>query len=193
MELKEYLQIIKKYQKLFILTIIIVVFLPFVYFYSQPVSYKSSLILNVTRSGIQETNDYRYDDFYRLQADEKFAETLVEWLKSARFYEDIISDSGASPISGISAEKRSSQIVAVNFKSQSLEKAKKISSSITKIISQKTDELNSAQKESSWFRIVGEDPVILKNIPNYKIIFLASLLMGIFLAFWVALIKHYLE
>jgi hypothetical protein len=40
---------------------------------------------------------------------------------------------------------------------------------------------------------VAEEPLTDKNIPNYKIIFPAALLMGVFLAFWLVMIRYYLR
>ena len=70
-------------------------------------------------------DNYKYDNFYRLQADEKFAETLVEWLKSPRIEEKIFKEAGIDPsgyslkklAKSIKAEKMSSQVVAVSFSS----------------------------------------------------------------------------
>jgi capsular polysaccharide biosynthesis protein len=94
MELKEYINIIKKELKLFISITVIIILAAFAYFYLRPVSYLASLTLNITRLGSQETPDFKYDDFYRLQADEKFAETLVQWLKDPRMVTDIFSSTG---------------------------------------------------------------------------------------------------
>lgn len=194
MELKEYLRIIKKYKTLFLAIVIGVVAVVFSFFYFHPVSFDTFLTLNISHSGTQQTQDFRYDNFYRLQADEKFAETAVEWLKSPRMLADIKKDAGMEKeIKKISAEKRSSQIVAVKFSTSTMESAKKISNNIVKEISQNIQDLNKNQKDEIWFEIIADDPVIEKNVPNYKIIFLASILVGIFLGFWGVMIKYYLE
>jgi capsular polysaccharide biosynthesis protein len=201
MELKEYLQIFKKNSKLFFAVIFFVILAVFIFFLSQDVFYNTSLTLNISRQGIQDTQDYRFDHFYRLQADEKFSETVVEWLKSPRIVADIYSGSGlniqnlnSKKLSGlISAEKRSSQMVAVNFSAPNPDIAQKISAGIFEVISQNIQNLNEAQKEGDWFKIIAGKPVIVKNNPNYLIIFAISFLVGLFLGFWVVMFKHYLE
>jgi len=97
MELKEYLAIIKADFKLFGSIIAIIILASFGYFYLKPISYEASLILNITRNGAQKSDQYKFDDFYRLQADEKFAETLVQWIKSPRLALDIWTASGNNP------------------------------------------------------------------------------------------------
>ena len=201
MELKEYLGIVKKNRQIFVGVILIVVSIILGYFYFLPGRYDASLTLNITRAGSQETTDYKYDDFYRLQADEKFGDTLSEWLKSPRVASDIYTAAGVGANSldlgklakSFSAERRSAQIVAVNFSAQNQIQAQKISEGIKKVVSLNTEELNKDQKENTWFEIVSADPVIAKYHPDYKIILLAAVCIGIFLGFWAVLIKHYLE
>jgi len=201
MELKEYFNIIKKHRKIFFGTIIAVVIIAIGYFYLLPVRYDAALTLNITRLGSQETADYKYDDYYRLQADEKFADTIVEWLRSPRAVSDIYTaanvDSKALSLRGLSkslvAEKRSSQIVSVAFSADTLVQAQKISAGITAVVKDNTDELNKEQKENNWFNVVNAAPVVVKYQPDYEIIFLAALCLGIFLGFWTVMVKHYLE
>lgn len=201
MELKEYFKIIKNNQRLFFGVVILTLFSVGIYFYLQPIYYNASLTLNITRVGTQKTADYRFDNFYRLQADEKICETIVQWLKSPSIVYEIYSQSG-NDISDlnlkkiskiISVEKRSSQVVAVNYVSPNKEMAQKIAENIIGTISKNIEKLNEEQKEDNWFRIIGEKPLIVRNSLSYLFIFLASLLFGIFLAFWIVMIKHYLK
>ncbi|MCX6763486.1 MAG: Wzz/FepE/Etk N-terminal domain-containing protein [Candidatus Moranbacteria bacterium] len=201
MDLKEYLAIIKKYQKTFLIITALVIVVAFAYFTWQPIAYNVSLTLNITRSGAQNSADYQYDDFYRLQADEKFAETIVEWLKSPRLAADIFDQAGISTSQFsvrklsklLKPEKMSSQIVTVSYSAPNPEIAKKIADSITAHVSKSTNQLNIDQKEISWFKVVAYDPIIILNKISPLIIFLASLAIGLFLAFWAVLIIHYLE
>lgn len=202
MELKEYLKIFKDNLKLFVSVIVIVILGTFAYFTLKPVSYSASLALNITRIGSQkETTDYRYDDFYRLQADEKFSETIVEWLKNPRTATDILSkadvDVNSLSLRKLSkvfvAEKLSSQIVAVSFSANDKKSAQKISDAVLEIISKNTEALNKNQNEDTWFEVVAQNPVIIQDRFSPFILFLASLAMGMFLGFWIVLIKHYLK
>ncbi len=201
MELREYYLILKKDFGLFLLAVILIVAGSFAYFYLRPASYDTSLVLNISRLGTQETDQYRYDDFYRIQADEKFAETVVEWLKSPRISSDIYTDAGVDTASwnlrqlskNMSPEKLSAQIVSVNFSSSDEKTAEKISRSIIKIISGNTQSLNKDQKNSTWFEIVPQDPIIKRYYPDNAMILAASLLLGMFAGFWVVMIRHYLR
>lgn len=201
MEFKEYLAIIKSNFKLFGSIVAIVILASFSYFYLKPISYEASLVLNITRSGLQKSDQYKFDDFYRLQADEKFAETLVQWIKSPRVALDIWTAAGNSSenlslkqlTKLFKAEKLSSQIVSVKFSTANSETAKKISDSIIKIVSRETAALNQDQQEENWFEIVALSPVILISRVNPFLLFLATLAMGMFLGFWIVLVRHYLK
>jgi capsular polysaccharide biosynthesis protein len=200
MELKEYLNIIRKNLQLFISVAVVIVLAVFSFFYLRPVFYNASLTLNISRSGAQATDQFKYDDFYRLQADEKFAETIVEWLKDPRIVSDIYTEAGINTQNfslkqlqkSLAPEKLSSQVITINFSAPDKKIAQKVSQAVTSVISQTTQSLNKNQKEDTWFEIVPQDPVIVRYQPDFLLIFIASIVAGIFLAFWVVMTKHYL-
>lgn len=201
MELKEYLQIFKVNIKLFVFVIALAVAGSFLYFFLKPVSYTASLIINITRSGMQETSEYRYDDFYRLQADEKFAETIVEWLKNPRTVVDVYAKAGIKDsdfslrqmAKVFTPEKRSSQVVAVSFSAGNEKSAEEISNALVAVVSQNIQMLNEKQNEDSWFEVVAQDPVIVLDSMRIIVVLLSSLAMGVFLGFWAVMVRHYLK
>lgn len=201
MELKECAGIFKKHIKVFLLTVVLALIGGYVFCLARPVNFKSSLTLNVTRIGTQETDDYKYDDFYRLQADEKFSDTVVRWLGSPRVATNILNDAGittsgmgARKISNFfKAQRLSSQTIQITYYAFSLPAAQKISNSVVKILDRQTEELNKFQREITWFKVLGSDPVIMENKLNLSYVMLLSLALGIFLGIWAVFIRHYLE
>ncbi len=201
MELKEYFKILKENAKLFVFAVVLIVVGSFIYFALKPISYGVSLALNITRSGVQQTTDYRYDDFYRLQADEKFSETVVQWLKNPRTAMDIYAkagiDSDKMSLRQLAkifvAEKLSAQIVSVSFSATSENSAKKIAEAVSEVVAINTESMNKNQNEDTWFAVVAQNPVIVRDKISPFIIFLASLAVGIFVGFWLVMLKHYLK
>jgi len=201
MDLKEYLRIIRKKWKTFVFTIFLVTATGLIYFLFRSISYSTSLTLNITRIGQQITTEYKYDDFYRLQADEKFAETLVEWMKSPRTVANIYEKAGLDSqkmslrklSKAIKAQKVSSQVVAVSFGTADEEIAKRISMAIEKTLTENIASLNKNQKEETWFEIVAQSPLTV--LDKYNLFFITGIffLLGIFLSFWLVLIIHYLK
>lgn len=201
MELKEYLKIIQKNLKLFLLTIIVVMAGAALYFSLRPISYSVSLTLNITREAVQRSNEYQFDNYYRLQADEKFAETVVQWLKSPRMVMDIYADAGVDKrdlslrrlSKSFKADKVSSQIVLVTLQVKDAEEAKIISGALVNSVGENTRALNKDQKEETWFKIIADNPVIIKNTISHLALATASLFFGIFLAFWITILVHYFK
>ncbi len=203
MELKDYLKIFVKNLVWFSLVLLLAMAIGAGYKHyrnSQPATYQVSLLLNVTRTGIQATDNYRYDDFYRLQADERFADTVVRWIENPRLVTNVYNEtgmiSGGIDLSELSkffdAKRLSSQAIEVNFTAKSAVEAQNLSENLVKAINSEIKNLNQFQKEESWFKIIGDEPVIKEYKITWKSVLLISIVLGIFLGIWVVLIKHYL-
>src|SRR3989344_246631 len=134
MELKEYIAIFRQQAKVFWMTAGVIIFLVIVWQQNQSVRYQATLLLNIGREGVQQTEQYTYDHFYRLQADERFADTVVRWFGSPRVVEDIydatglrVSDDNARDMEHIFVAKRlSSQMIEVTYTDSDTKTLKKI-------------------------------------------------------------------
>jgi capsular polysaccharide biosynthesis protein len=203
MELREYLKIFKNNLLLFLITVLVIIAIGVGYKEYQnyrPKTYQVSLLVNVTRTGIQSTDAYRYDDFYRLQADERFADTVVQWLKSPRVVTNIYNEVGK--VSGnidlkelsrfFTAKRLSSQVIEVDFSSGSAIDAQDTSVALVGALNQEAKLLNQSQKEDSWFKVVGDEPVIKEYKIQWRDVLPISIILGLFLGIWAVLLKHYL-
>jgi len=201
MELKEYYQIIKKNISVVIYTTLIAVVVVYAWSVKKSETYSASLLLNISRTETQSTADYRYDQFYRLQADEKFAETIVEWLKSPGVAKDIFEKAGVESDKksmrqlgkSLQAEKLSSEIVSVKFSTQTEDEARKIAGALASVASEKTKGLNSETRDPNWFAVNMTNLVILKNTQDLRINLGIAALIGIFIGMLLAFGKHYIS
>ncbi len=166
------------------------------WFLLQPVRYQGTLLLNVGRSGIKETTDYTYDSFYRLQADERFADTLVRWLANPRVASDVLESAGMSSgsytektLAGQFAAKRlSSQVVEVRFIADEPKTLEKYAEAITKVTQEYTASLGT---DAGWFRVVGSKPVVRDaRVPALPFL-PAAAAVALFLGFWAALVRNF--
>lgn len=192
MELKDFIGIFRKNQLWFwgaFLSIIVVG--SGVRFFLDGI-YKAEADLNITRTGYQkETSEYRYDEFYRLQADERFADTVVRWIGSKRTQADIARDFDGVYFSKLRGQRLSSQMIKISFLIKDKEKAGEMSRIISRVLNNKTEELNSEQKNPQWFRLLVSAPVVEKYaMPWWQMMGLLSIL-GLFFGFWAVLIRHY--
>ncbi len=187
-------------RRLFALIIAVSVFLTLVWQVNQPISYQASLLLNIGRQGVQATTgEYTYDNFYRLQADERFADTVVRWLESPRVVSDILKEAGIRPQAAsesdlrgmIGAKRLSSQVIETSFTETRKEILEKESDAIVQVLNLYASGLNQGSASDGWFVVVGSNPVILdaRTAPGTAIAFGA--IAGILLAFWGVAIKRY--
>lgn len=195
MELKKIIAIFRRHQKAFGATLLICIVIGLAWQQWQRECVVANLTLNVTRTGSEKTIDYQYHDFYRLQADERFADTVVRWLASPRIVSDIyegIATNDQSLTRSIKAERLSSQMIQVVYTAPDEHTAKDLSRSIITRLNLETAALNKDQQEASWFAIVGNDPVVQDGRFSLAFALVVSSVLGMFLGFWVVLICHYL-
>jgi capsular polysaccharide biosynthesis protein len=201
MELREYYKILKSNISVVIYVTIIVVIATYAWFVRVSQTYSASLLLNISRIETQQSADYRYDQFYRFQADEKFAETIVEWLKSPGIAHDIFTKAGVSSDQktmrqlgkSFSSEKLASNLAGVQFSTQTEDEARKIASAIDTIVSEKTQAINASAKDPDWFRVDSSNLIVLKNIQDLKVNLAIAALLGIFAGSLLAFGKHYIS
>lgn len=201
MELKEYYKILKSNIAVVIYAIIIAAIAAYIWSVKVSQTYSTSLLLNISRTESQSTTDYRYDQFYRLQADEKFAETVVEWLKSPGVAQDIFAKADANSnkktmrqlSKSFQAEKLSSDLVSIKYSTQTSDEAGKIAPAIESVISDKTKGLNSDAKDPNWFQVNMTNLTILKNTQNLGVNLGIGTLAGIFIGIFLAFGKHYIS
>lgn len=194
MELREYIKIFKENYKVFLITLGLVCLVGSVWQLLRVDKYKVELDLNVTRTGYQkETNEYRYDEFYRLQADERFADTVVRWLGSEVIKNEINKKIGTAQFEKLKAERLSSQMIRVSFVVANKEWSQSVASAIDTVINTKISELNLEQKNPQWFRVLVSYPIASQAGIGLTNLILAWLSGGIFLGVWAVLIWHYLK
>mgnify|MGYP003512059204 FL=1 len=165
----------------------------------QGVSYQATLLLNIGRAGVSETTDYTYDSFYRLQADERFADTVVRWLTTPRVVEDIYYESRLNPTgldakalgAVFSAGRLSSQMITVKYGGADPKVLEELARSAVTVLNRYTDTLNTEAREKSWFVVIGSDPVIRERHISPELALGVGLVLGLFVGFWLVLIRHY--
>lgn len=201
MEIKKFIDLFKKQARLFWFTVGICIFVGVIWQTSQRDFFVGNLTLNITRGGREITSDYQYHDFYRLQADERFADTVVRWLQSPRIVTDIYGNIGLSSehvgtrtLSRlIKAERLSSQVIQVTYQANDEQTSKEIAHSIVNRLNQESEALNVDSKEYAWFVIRGDEPITRSGKLNTDFVVTVSFLVGLFFGFWAVLFKHYMS
>ena len=178
-----------------------IVFISLLWQGNQSERHGATLLLNISRSGSQQTSDYAYDGFYRLQADERFADTVVRWIGSPRGTEDILRDAGIETVSlrtkdlagFFTVGRLSSQVIRVEYAMGDSESTEKIAGALTRTLNRYADELNRDARDPSWFTIIGSEPVIRDARISFEKVFGGSVAVGIFFGIFLSLFAHYWE
>ncbi|KKT89894.1 MAG: hypothetical protein UW87_C0001G0004 [Candidatus Moranbacteria bacterium GW2011_GWC2_45_10] len=193
MELREIIKIFMDRTKLFLGVVLLFALGGLAVFFLQPERYSANLMLNVTRKGVQNTDDYRYDDFYRLQADERFADTVVRWIGTPQISEEIYTEAGVVPQGKIEARRLSSQMIEAVFILNDKGDARKISDSALKVLNRQTEKLDEFQKGETWFTLISSEPFVSEKKIGFVVAFSASVLLGLFFGAWGVMIAYYLK
>lgn len=160
----------------------------------QKVSFRAELTMNVAREGIRQTEEYSYDDFYRLQADERFADTVVRWLESPRIVSDIERESGVLSRSlSFDAGRLSSQVIRIRFAIPEARMAKPVSLAVFSVLNREAASLNRGEQPGGWFVLVGDTPSVSDaRFPLSRALMIASAL-GVFFGCWGILFARYMK
>lgn len=199
MELRDIVSIFQKKAYFFLIIVIIFVTAAWLWQKNQPEKFQATLLVNIGRNGTSQATDYTYDSFYRLQADERFADTVVRWFSDPRVVEDIYREAHLDPeYLGIkdlkrvfSAGRLSSQMITVNYGSESKTIIEQLAVASVTVLNRYTETLNTDGKDTSWFVIIGSDPVVRDSRVTLSVALIAGLVLGVFVGFWTVLARHY--
>lgn len=197
--LQEYLTIIRNYKYTLLGIGVATAIATFIFTAKQPSYYNSSLSLLVSSSQIQETQDYRFDGYYTIQATDLFSNNIEAWLKSPEVVSGIFNASkinvGVSNIKELAkifkAEKLAPHYVEVRYKTSSEQDAGRIASAITEALSEKTKSLGETSKNQTAFSVSGGKPVTVLAKPPVLVNTAVAFATGLFAGFLLVIIKEY--
>jgi capsular polysaccharide biosynthesis protein len=200
MELKEFIELLKSNLKLFLLILIGAVLISLVIFNYQKNLYIASIGVDIAREKEVPINngDYQYDQFYRLQADEKFGQNIVSWLEDSSFNNLNRKDFEKSQIGswgdvfGIKASQPSANYLKISFKSKDPRSAHLFGKVLKENLKERTGQLNFSQSDN-WFKLIFSETYVTQNNPNIYIFLIVSFLLGFFLGFLAVLFKDYFQ
>jgi hypothetical protein len=193
MEFRDFCLIFVRRRNLFVGVVFACIAVALLVFRFQPARFETSLTLNVSRSGMHETQEYTYDQFYRLQADERFADTVVRWLAAPSVRMDVQEQAAVSKTvtDSISAKRLSSQMIAVTYVSGSRNGFGEMSTVVPEVLNREAGKLNELSKDTNWFAVVADEPVAHDARISFRFLLLLGALLGVFFGFWVVLVDWY--
>lgn len=201
MELKEYLKIIKKNSKLIVIISIITGISAFLFSITQPLKYEVSSSLSISKNKTQETDDFKYDGYYALQAGEIITNSIEQWLKNPETVNAIYQKAEVaqdfknikSYAKKFTANKMSAQHIEVKFETDNKEDAEKISSAITEVIKSKVKNLEKNSEQELSFLVESEEPLIFESKSNAFLNLIIGLVSGLILGTFAVFGKEYFK
>lgn len=201
MELKEYWFLIKRNWKVFVLIWVLIIFLAEALFFLKSRQQETILSLTISREKLEKTEDYQYDQYYRLLADEKFLDSVLLWFRDPETVKSVLKEIGitktdlawrklANIFQGKKLSPNYAQIYFVDF---SPAQAEKVAQVWQKVLNRKNQELNQKEAiEKNWFLITLGKPITNFYEPQYGLVFLITFLVGFPLAvFGVMMIDYF--
>ncbi len=160
--------------------------------------YQGEVLLSVTRQGTEATTSYQYDQFYRLQADERMAETLARYLETeigrretarrVSFSADREREFVRNPLTAL---RLSSNLIQVSYQAATPVEADRIAAALLEVGEQYVARLNESARDKNWFTLVSSE--VLARDGRFTLPFALgmSFLAGFFIAFWVVIGRWY--
>ncbi|TSC53488.1 MAG: Uncharacterized protein LiPW39_240 [Parcubacteria group bacterium LiPW_39] len=163
--------------------------------------YSVSVSLTINRYGVQQSSDYRYDNYYALKATDEFGGTVVGWFKTPEMTQAIFKKAGLSSwpqnLNTLSrrfkAAKISPNLVEVRFGAKSEIEAKSLAQAVGQIVSERTNLISASSWQNISFLSMAGEPVIVKNTSAIWWNVLAGLLVGLAVGFFVQAGRNYLK
>ncbi len=163
----------------------------------QPKVYDVSVLLSVTRTASEKTTEYQYDQWYRLQADERMAETLARYFetsearRSLALVADLLPSERTSFLQKrVKATRLSSQLVEVRLVARTERGGQQLGEAVPALANRYIEELNGFTQDRTWFQVVSPPPLLEDARYTWREMVLAGGAFGVLLAFWMALFDH---
>lgn len=200
MELTTYLKIIKKNFDIITYTTFIVVGLALTITFLLPETYRGDFSLFIVKDRIQQTEDYKYDQFYAVKTQEKIGEFIEQYLQNPQTSSAILKQAGVENIdyssrralrNAIRVTPVSAQEVKITLKLKQKEKIEKTADIVYQNTAQKIKSLYPADNETQY-TVEKSTTLVTTGGPSLKINLIIAAIAGIFSGVLATFFRHYL-
>ncbi|MDH4358623.1 MAG: Wzz/FepE/Etk N-terminal domain-containing protein [Candidatus Berkelbacteria bacterium] len=202
MELKDYVQIIKKNLIMIIVVAAILGLAAYFVTLRQEPTYNSTIGIEITREQTAKQAEvpyYLYDNYYATQVATTLSDNIIGWLSAPSFVSEILTKAGYEAPSGslreisktFTAKKKisTSSVVDISYSSTDSQKAEKIIQTAASLLRDKTEALNSAKEAAKYVTSVST-PVVITTPKPLLLNTLIGVLVGLFLSVGYAFLKN---
>lgn len=199
MELRDYFQILKKYQKTIILTVLIVVGLTLIYEFVVPPKYEATFSLLITKEKSQQTEDFQYDQYYATKTQEKIGKFIKQYLKNPAIVAQIYKQAGIKHFpyqsprqlrNALRVYPVSAQEVRIIFSLKDPEKIAKVANIIHQELAEKIQTFY-PQKEQATYNLQKTKIYTTQAGLRLTLKIIIAVIFGIILGIFIALFAYY--
>lgn len=198
---KNYLTIIRGQKSLIFICIILCGLLALIFSLFKPMAYESLVSFSIQKVNRQDTVEFQYDNYYAMQASELLGNTVVGWLEAPDTIANVYSQAGLTPepeelnslVKKIKAKQISAHLVSVRFSQSSYDRANKVATSLSEVITNKVETVETTSAKNNSFTVVASEPVITEKKYNSATVTLIGLICGALLGVGIAFGREYLK
>ncbi len=191
MELRKIIKLINKESFFLVLISIIFVLTTFTFFLLKPNTYELEMTMDLGSEGTQNTNDFKYDNFYRYETSRKIVASTVEWLKDDGLTKSILNKADVKEENSlkIDANQISDVSFRVNWKNKEKKDLEAIALELEPVLQEKIEGIH---EDSDFKFIYNSSGYIIKDgdLSTWLAVLIAGL-VGLWLAFLWVLVKDY--
>lgn len=194
MELRDFLNLFIRRRQLIFGIVAASLVVGFLSYRLQTQWYQGTVLLSVTRQGAEETTDYQYDHFYRLQADEQMANTVARYLETEIGRRDTARRALLSSVREtefierkVTALVLASNLVQVTYRAKTPTEAERIAGALSEAGERYIAGLNEQAGDRNWFTLVATEALLRDGRFTLPIALGIGGAAGLGVAFWTVL------
>ena len=194
MELRAFLQLFINRKNLIIGIVDLSLVVGFLAYRLQHQWYRSEVLLSVTRQGAEATAEYQYDQFYRLQADERMADTVARYLETEIGRQTVARRALLTEErefefieSKVMVLRLSPSLLRVVYRAKTPNEANQLAVAFLEAGEQHIASLNEQAANRNWFTLISSETFFRDDRFTFPIALALSFAAGVFVAFWTVL------
>ena len=201
MDLRQYLKVIVRRYKVILLITILMIGTSLAMTSQQEVSYPATLFYTISLDDNQQTEEFKYSNFYAEHAGLEFARTVSGWFDDpaleAKVFEkaEVNRDDELTVLKKLlgffSAKRVERQNISVSFSSSQDKMSHSLADSLTETLKERLISYNLGS--SSNYKIVLSSKWVEKKEPSYPMATVLSLFIGLIFGIFAVFIYEYLS
>lgn len=205
MEVRDYINILKRNLALIIIATVIFAALALVMTLRQKTTYQSSISIAISSLQATKQSDlpyYQYDNYYATQVATTLSDNVVGWMSSPSMVAEIYQAAGYPLPSGnlrelgkiFTAKKKvaTATVIDIGYSSTDDQQSEKLMSATADVLKKQIESNNSAN-ESAKFKADATTPVVIIAPKPYALNIVIAALVGLFISVGVAFLGESLK